>query len=145
VQPYSFHDQRYASVKITAPMTVLLYLATALTTATQVYFLTAWSMWRAPITSSQYIALVGSFVLLVAALMVRWIPRLATILALCSCVLIWCFYAPALVYTLSRLPSIPELRTFLPSLALSLVPAILLALSSFRAVRSLVQRKASVS
>ncbi len=125
-------------------MTVLLYLATALTTATQVYFLSAWSMWRAPITPSQYIALVGSFVLLVAALLVRWKPRLASILALCSCVLIWCFYAPAIVSTLIHLPLIPELRTFLWSLALSLTPVVLLALSSFRAVRSLAQRKAPV-
>lgn len=125
-------------------MTVLLYLATALTTATQVYFLTAWSMWRRPITPSQFIALVGSLVLLVAALMVRWKPRLASILALCSCVLIWCFYAPAIVYTVIHLPLIPELRTFLPSLALSLVPAVLLALSSFRAVRNLAQRKTPV-
>ena len=132
-----------ASVRIPSMKALLLYLTAALATGVQVYWLLAWSIWGAPTSRTQYLALCGSLVLFIAALLALWKPRAAAITALCASAVIWCFYAPALVITFIRLPYGTyvlqprlALRLF-PSFLLALTPVALLTVSTYYAIVSL--------
>ncbi len=122
---------------------LLLYLTTALATGAQVCWLLAWSIWGAPTSRTQYVALCGSLVLLIAALLAIRKARAAATTALCASVAIWSFYAPALVVTFFRLPYTtlalePHLvLQLLPSYLLALIPVGLLIASTYHAVVSL--------
>jgi hypothetical protein len=81
----------------------ILYLVTAVATGAQVYWLMMWAIWGAPTSPIQYVSLCRSLVLLIAASLAKWNPRLAAVIALWAIAAIWCFYAPALVYSVVRL------------------------------------------
>jgi hypothetical protein len=83
--------------------TLLLYMATALATGAQVYWLMMSSIWGAPTSRTQYVALCGSLALILAALLAICKAR-AAITALCASVAIWSFYGPALVVAFFRFP-----------------------------------------
>ena len=116
----------------------ILYLVTAVATGAQVYWLLMWAIWGAPTSPTQYLSLCGSLVLLIAASLAKWKPRMAAVTALCAIAAIWCFYAPALVYSLVRLPYSALL---LPSYFVALIPAVLLTASSYYAIAYLRQSK----
>ena len=82
----------------------VLYVVTALATGAQVYWLLAWAIWGAPTSPLQYVSICGSLVLLIAGILVKPRPRAAAFTALGASVAIWCFYAPALIHTLTSLP-----------------------------------------
>jgi len=50
---------------------LLLYLTAAIATGAQVWLL-AWSIWGAPTSRTEYLALCGSLVLFIAALLAPW-------------------------------------------------------------------------
>jgi hypothetical protein len=60
----------------------------------------------------QYVSIGGSLVLLIAGILVKWKPRAAAFTAIGASVAIWCFYAPALIHTLSSLPTGMTVQAF---------------------------------
>jgi hypothetical protein len=112
-----------------------------------VYWLLAWSIWGAPTSRTQYVALGGSLLLFGAALLAMWKARAAAIAAICASALIWSFYAPALVVTFIRLPyttlasESPLALQLLPSYLLALTPVGFLIASTYHAVVSLTRDK----
>jgi len=113
-------------------MDLALYLTTAVSLFAQVLWLMAWTLWGAPTRTARTVVLFGCGVLLAAAVMLKWKARLAAGVALCACVVIWLCYAPAVMYTALRLPSIHKPRVFLPAFIVCTIPVILLALSTVR-------------
>ena len=113
-------------------MDLALYSTTSLTLFAQVLWLMAWTLWGAPTSTARTVVLFGCGVLLAAALMLKWKSRLAAGVAFCACVVIWACYAPAVMYTVLRLPSIHRARVFLPAFIVCIIPVVLLALSTVR-------------
>jgi hypothetical protein len=78
-------------------LATLLYLFTGLATALPVLRALEWAVWGAPTMRIEYISLVGSLVLVFAAVAsVLRRHRLATWLALLGSLAVWCFYTPLL-------------------------------------------------
>ncbi len=73
----------------------LLYLIAGLLTGFQVYTLVALGAYGAPVSPLELLSLLGSLVLIIAAYLGLWKPRLAARMALLAALVIWCFYAPA--------------------------------------------------
>ena len=75
------------------------YIVTGLLLLAQTYWMLAWAIWGAPTNIWEYLALLGSLVLLIAGILHIWRRRAATYLAAISEALIWCFYLPTLYVT----------------------------------------------
>ncbi len=76
----------------------LLYLLAGALTAIQVYALLTLGVYGAPVSPLEFLSLLGSLVLIVAAYLALWKPRLAARVALLAALVIWCFYAPATLH-----------------------------------------------
>ena len=73
----------------------LLYLIAGALTGFQVYTLVALGAYGAPVSPLEFLSLLGSLALIVAAYISLWRPRIAARVALLAVLTIWCFYAPA--------------------------------------------------
>ncbi len=76
----------------------VLYLIAGALTGFQVYALLALGAYGAPVSPLEFLSLLGSLVLIVAAYLGLWKPRLAARVALLAALVIWCFYAPATLH-----------------------------------------------
>ncbi len=76
----------------------LLYLLAGALTGIQVYALLTLGMHGAPVSPLEFLSLLGSLALIVAAYLSLWKPRLAARVALLAALVIWCFYAPATLH-----------------------------------------------
>lgn len=74
----------------------LLYFVTGVTTGFHVYTLLSLAVYGAAFNPLEWVALLGSFCLLVAAYVSLIRPYAAARLALVAALAIWCFYGPAL-------------------------------------------------
>jgi hypothetical protein len=72
------------------------YFVTALITGLHVYGLLAVVAYGGPLNPLELVSLLGSLGLLVAAYLSLFKPIAAAKVALLACLLMWCFYAPAL-------------------------------------------------
>jgi len=120
-------------------LALLLYALTGLATGVQLGYLLSWAIWGAPTSPLQYVALLGSVALLVAAVLSMWKPRAATTVALGGSLLLWCFYGPAL-YTLWREP--PLSFRFNKVFVVLLPLALLIAVTGYAGPRALRPAKA---
>ena len=75
----------------------LLYLLTGVVTAIPVLFLLSWAVWGAPVSVTEYISLLGSLLLVVAAAIGKENRRAAGRLALLGTAGIWSLCVPAIV------------------------------------------------
>ena len=75
----------------------ILYLLTGLVTAGLVLYNLSWGIWGASGSPLEYISLAGSAGLVGAALISRANRKRAGRIALCSMLMIWSFYAPAII------------------------------------------------
>ena len=75
-----------------------LYLIAGVMTGFQVYALVALGAYGAPVSPLELLSLLGSLVLIVAAYLSLWKPRLGARVALLAVLIIWCFYAPATLH-----------------------------------------------
>ncbi len=73
-----------------------LYFVTGIITGFHVYTLMLLSLYGVPINPLEFVSLLGSLCLLIAAYLSLFNPRAAAKVALLASLLIWCFYAPAL-------------------------------------------------
>ena len=76
-----------------------LYLIAGGLTGFQVYSLAALAAYGAPLSPLEYLSLLGSLAMIVAAYLSLFKPRAAARLALVAALTIWCFYAPATLNT----------------------------------------------
>src|ERR1700733_1924722 len=76
---------------------LILYLSTGLATAGLVVYNLSLVVWGAPTSPLEFISLVGSAGLIGAALVSRADRKRAGRIALCSMMMIWSFFAPAIV------------------------------------------------
>lgn len=76
-------------------MAFLLYLLTAIITALPVLFTLGWAVWGAPVSVWQYVSLLGSCLLVLAAFVSVTRRRIAARIAVVAVAAIWCFYLPA--------------------------------------------------
>jgi hypothetical protein len=74
----------------------ILYLITGIATAAPVVYALGWAVWGAPIVATEYISLLGSATLVVAAFvsLIKW--RIAARIALAAVLAIWSLYLPAI-------------------------------------------------
>jgi len=73
-----------------------LYLITGVVTGFHVYALLSFSVYTGAINPLELVSLLGSFCLLIAAYLSLFRPPAAGRLALIACLLMWCFYGPAI-------------------------------------------------
>jgi hypothetical protein len=73
----------------------VLYLVTGLATGFHVYTL-LFAAYGAPVKPLELVSLLGSFCLIIAAYLSLSRPYAAGRVALIACLLMWCFYAPAI-------------------------------------------------
>lgn len=78
-------------------MAALLYLITAIATALPILVALGWASLGAGTIPTEYISLLGSFILLASAVMVFFDRRFAARLALVGTIAIWSFYLPGIV------------------------------------------------
>ncbi len=76
----------------------VLYLIAGALTGVQVYALVALAAYGAPVSPLEFLSLLGSLALIVAAYLSLWRPRLAARVALLAALIIWSFYAPATLH-----------------------------------------------
>lgn len=76
-------------------MAFLLYLLTAIVTALPVLFTLGWAAWGAPVSVWQYVSLLGSCLLVLAAFVSVNHRRIAARIAVVAVAAIWCCYLPA--------------------------------------------------
>ena len=74
----------------------ILYLVTAVVTGFHLYSLLSFALYGAPFNLLELLSLLGSFCLLIAAYVSLFRPHAGGRLALIACLVMWCFYAPAL-------------------------------------------------
>jgi hypothetical protein len=74
----------------------VLYLVTAVLTGFHLYSLLSFVLYGAPFNLLELVSLLGSFCLLIAAYGSLFRPRAAGRLALIACLVMWCFYGPAI-------------------------------------------------
>ena len=72
----------------------ILYLVTGVATGIHVFTL-LFAAYGAPVNPLELVSLLGSFCLLIAAYLSLFRPHAAGRLALIACLLMWCFYGPA--------------------------------------------------
>ena len=84
--------------------TLTIYGATAIATGVQLWWLMPWAIWGARLTPLEYIGLLGSAVLLAAAVLALRKHRNVQFLALGGLLLLWPFYA-VLMYATWLTPS----------------------------------------
>src|SRR5579864_3177481 len=77
-----------------------LYLITAIVTGIYVFYLASWSIWGAPRNPLHYVSFFGSLALVSAGFIAPFRPRAAAIVALAGSCIAWCFFAPAIIYSL---------------------------------------------
>ena len=77
----------------------VLYFVTGVVTGFHLYTLLSFAVYGAPVNWLELVALLGSFCLLIAAFVSLFRPAGAARLALVACLLMWCFYAPAIAKT----------------------------------------------
>jgi hypothetical protein len=111
-------------------LATILYPATAFATAAQVYWLLAWGIWGAPTSPLQYVSICGSLALLIAGLVSKWKRRAAEFTAVGASLVIWCFYAPALIHTLAAWPTKVTVQAGL----IAFTPVFLLVMSTVHAI-----------
>jgi hypothetical protein len=120
---------------------VALYVLTAVVTGLHVFYLMMWAIWGAPTSPLQYVSLIGSVVLLLSAVAAFFNRRLAAAIAIVGSVMVWSFYAPALVFDFTRLLG---LLLHAPKEVLStMIPILLLAVCTFYGVRHVRKRPAT--
>ncbi len=73
----------------------ILYFLTGVVTGFHVYTL-LFAAYGAPLNPLEVVSWLGSFCLLMAAYLSLFRPHVAGRLALIACLLMWCFYAPAI-------------------------------------------------
>lgn len=73
----------------------ILYFVTGVATGFHVYTL-LFAAYGAPLNPLELVSLSGSFCLLIAAYLSLFRPQAAGRLALIACLLMWCFYGPAI-------------------------------------------------
>ncbi len=123
--------------------TFLLYAATAIATAVQVYWLLMWSIWGAPTSVTQYVALLGSLILLIAAVLHPIRDKIANVTAAIGLVALWCFDLPALSLTLARFPYLAAITgdgkrgSYMRFVLMALIPVALLMTTTFRVGKNL--------
>lgn len=78
---------------------LLLYLLSGLATGWQVLRAVRWAVWGRPVHPLEVVSLLGSLILIVAAVTSPFRPRRAAWLALVGALACWTFYVPALVQT----------------------------------------------
>ncbi len=76
----------------------LIYLLAGTLTGIQVYALLTLGVHGAPVSPLEFLSLLGSLVLIVAAYLGLWKPRLAARVALLAALVVWSFYAPATLH-----------------------------------------------
>ena len=74
----------------------ILYLVTAIVTGVHLWSLLSFALYGAPFNLLELISLLGSFSLLLAAYISLFRPHAGARLALIACLVMWCFYAPAI-------------------------------------------------
>ena len=74
----------------------LLYFVTGVITGFHVYTLLALTVYGVPFNPLEFVALLGSLCLLIAAYVSVFKPYAAARLALLACLALWCFYGPAI-------------------------------------------------
>jgi len=74
----------------------ILYLVTAVVTAFHLWSLLSFALYGAPFNLLELLSLLGSFCLLIAAYISLFRPHAGARLALIACLVMWCFYAPAI-------------------------------------------------
>ena len=74
----------------------ILYFATAVVTGFHLWSLLSFALYGAPFNLLELLCLLGSFCLLTAAYISLFRPHAAARLALIACLVMWCFYAPAI-------------------------------------------------
>ena len=77
-----------------------LYAIAGILTAVHLYLLLVFTAHAPAVNVLEWVALLGSLWLLVAACLSLYRPRVAAQVALIACLLIWTFYAPATVKTM---------------------------------------------
>lgn len=75
----------------------ILYLVTAVVTGFHLWSLLSFALYGAPFNLLELLSLLGSFSLLIAAYISLFRPHAGARLALVACLMMWCFYAPAIV------------------------------------------------
>jgi hypothetical protein len=73
-----------------------LYFLTGLATGGLVLYTLSWGIWGAPTSPLEFVSLLGSVFLIVAAVVSQTNRKRAGRIALCAMVMIWSFYAPAI-------------------------------------------------
>ncbi len=76
-----------------------LYVITGVLTGVHLYLLLVFTVYTPAAALLEWVAMLGSLCLLVAACVSLFKPRVAARIALIACLLIWAFYAPATVRT----------------------------------------------
>ena len=74
----------------------ILYLVTAVVTGFHLWSLLSFALYGAPFNLLELVSLLGSFGLLIAAYVSLFKPNAGARLALIACLVMWCFYAPAI-------------------------------------------------
>lgn len=74
----------------------ILYLVTAVVTGFHLWSLLSFALYGAPYNLLELVSLLGSFCLLIAAYVSLFRPHAGGRLALIACLVMWCFYAPAI-------------------------------------------------
>jgi hypothetical protein len=120
----------------------VLYLATAITSAVHVIYLAGWGIWGAPTNRLYYVSFAGSLVLGLATFLAPFRFRAAAIIGLIGSVAVWCFYAPALIYTFllpspswSAVKQLLSYGEYVPALGPIAVPVLLSICTAYAALR----------
>lgn len=74
----------------------ILYFVTAVVTGFHLWTLLSFALYGAPFNLLEFVSLLGSFCLLIAAYVSLFRPYAGGRLALIACLVMWCFYAPAI-------------------------------------------------
>jgi hypothetical protein len=82
----------------------VLYLVTAVVTGFHIYTLLLLAFYGGSINALEFLALLGSFALLIAAYVSLFRPFLAGRIALIAALLLWSFYAPAIATLIRNHP-----------------------------------------
>ena len=77
----------------------ILYFAAGLITGFHVYSLMALAVYGVPVNALEFLSLLGSLCLVIAAYISLYKPQVAAKLALIAALAMWSFYAPAIAKT----------------------------------------------
>jgi len=85
----------------------ILYFVTSIITALHLYTLLALAIYGVPVSPLEFVALLGSLLMLIAAYISLFRARIAAQIALIAALLLWSFYAPAIAHRLRSENAIP--------------------------------------